>query len=44
MYKFTTLFGVKGAVSSCFKQLPSNLNVSLDLFHSSFGEKLLFAV
>ena len=36
--------GVKGVVSSCFKQLISNLNVSLELFHSSFGERTLFAV
>ena len=42
--KFTALFGVKGAVSSCSKQLPSNHNLRLDLFHSSFRERLLFAV
>ena len=41
--KFTILFGVKG-LSSCFKQFPSNLNLNLDLFHISYGERLLFAV
>ena len=41
---FITLFGEKGAVSSCFKQLPSDLNLNLNLFYSSFGETLLFAV
>ena len=42
--KFTALFGVKGALSSCFKQLPSNFNLILDSFHISFGERLLFFV
>ena len=27
-----------------FKRLPSNINLSLDLFHSSFGERMSFAV
>ena len=35
-----TLFGSKGAVSSCFKQLSSNLNLSLDLFHGGLGERV----
>ena len=38
------MFGVKGTVSSCFKQLPSNLNAILDLIQSSCGEMLLLAV
>ena len=42
--KFTTLFGVKGVVSSYFKELPSNLNPSLELFHSIFGGRTLFTV
>ena len=44
MNKFTTLCGVKGVVFPCFKQSPLNVNLNLDLFHSSFGERLLFAV
>ena len=40
---FTTLLGVKGVV--CFKQLPSNLNLILELLiHTGFGEGILFAV
>ena len=42
---FTTLLGVKGVVSCCFKQLPSNLNLILELLiHTGFGEGILFAV
>ena len=44
MDKFTLLLGVKGTVFPCFKQLPSNLSLNLDLFHCSSGEKPLFAV
>ena len=44
MNKFTTLFRVKGVVSSCFMQLPLDLNLSLVLFHSSFRERTLFDV
>ena len=41
---FTTLFGVKVA-NSCLKKLPVNLNLFPELFiHTSFGERLLFAV
>ena len=44
-YKFTTLFGVKAALFSCFKQLPLNSNLILELFiHTSFGARLLFAL
>ena len=38
------MFGVKDVVSSCFKQITSNPNLSLELFHSSFGERTLFAL
>ena len=44
MNKFTILFGVIGVVSSCFKHLPSNLNLILYLFHFSFGERILYVV
>ena len=44
MNKFSILFGIKRAVSPCFRQLPSNLNLNLHLFHSSFGERPLFAI
>ena len=38
------MFGVKGALS-CFKQLPGNSNLILELFiYTSFGERLLFDV
>ena len=40
--KFTTLLGVKGVLSCCLKQLCSNLNLILDLFHMGFGETLVF--
>ena len=44
IYKFTTLFGLKGALS-CFRQLPLNSNLILELFiHTNFGERHLFDV
>ena len=42
--KLATLFGVEGVASSCFKWLPPNLNLSLDLFHSSLGERISFVI
>ena len=42
--KFTTFFGVKGALFSYFQQLPSNSNLILDSFCMSYGERLLFVV
>ena len=42
--KLATLFGVESVVSSCFKWLPPNLNLSLDLFDKSFGERISFVI
>ena len=38
------MFGVKGVVFPYFKQLSLKFNLNLDLFHSSFGKRLLFAI
>ena len=44
IYKFTSLFWVKDALS-CFKQLTVNLNLILELLiYISFGKRLSFAV
>ena len=44
MNKFTTFLVVK-VILSCFKQLPLNSTLILELLiHLTFGERLLFAV
>ena len=40
--KFTTMFVIKDALSSCFKQLLLNFSLSLEIFYIIFGERLYF--